>query len=160
MSEVYLLLGANLGDRLAQMSNAFQEIKAQVGEIVRYSALYQTEAWGREGGPPYLNQVLCVETQLLPFELLTVINEIENKLGRTRMAKWESRLIDIDILFYGEELINDINLVIPHPYIQKRKFTLVPLAEIAPLLVHPVLKKAIRELLIELDDPLEVQKIN
>jgi len=159
MSLVYLLLGANLGDRFAQMSKAFTEIEEQIAPITKYSSLYQTEAWGKEEEPPYLNQVVCLETNLTPNELLKEINKIEDKLGRTRKIKWESRLIDIDILFYDDAIIDEPDLSIPHPYLNQRKFTLVPLVEIAPELRHPVLKKSIQALLAELNDPLDVKRI-
>jgi len=159
MSLVYLLLGANLGDRFSQMSRAFNEIDSQIGSVIKCSALYQTEAWGKEEEPPYLNQVVCLETKLALHDLLRTINQIEDKLGRTRKLKWESRLIDIDILFYDDVIVNDPDLIVPHPYIHKRKFTLVPLCEIAADLVHPVLKKSMEELLTDLDDPLSVKRI-
>lgn len=159
MSLVYLLLGANLGDRFSQMSKAFTEIEEQIAPITKYSSLYQTEAWGKEEEPPYLNQVVCLETNLTPNELLKAINKIEDKLGRTRKIKWESRLIDIDILFYDDAIIDEPDLTIPHPYLNQRKFTLVPLAEIDPELMHPVLKKSVQALLVELNDPLDVKRI-
>jgi len=160
MSTIYLLLGANLGDRFSQLSNAFREIEERVGSGIKYSAIYETAAWGKEGDPSYLNQVICVNTNLAPHKLLKTIHEIESDLGRTRQLRWESRLIDIDILFYDEMVLNDPDLVIPHPYIQKRKFTLVPLAEIAPKYKHPVLLKTVEQLLAELNDPLEVIKLS
>lgn len=160
MSLVYLLLGANLGDRFLQMSKAFDEISLQVGAVTNRSSLYQTAAWGVEEEPPYLNQVVELQTTLSPQELLKTINGIEDKLGRTRKLKWESRVIDIDILFYDDEIINDPNLIVPHPYLHKRKFVLVPLAEITSGLVHPVLNKNVQQLLSELDDPLEVKKVD
>jgi len=159
MSLIYLLLGANLGDRFAQMSKAFTEIEMQIAPITKYSSLYQTDAWGKEKEPPYLNQVVCLETNLTPTELLKAINKIEDKLGRTRKIKWESRLIDIDILFYDNAIIDSPDLTIPHPYLDQRKFTLVPLAEIAAKLRHPVLRKSIQTLLAELNDPLDVKRI-
>lgn len=160
MSTIYLLLGANLGDRYSQLSNAFREIEERIGFIIKHSALYETAAWGREDEPSYLNQVICVNTNLAPHELLKTIHEIESDLGRTRQLRWESRLIDIDILFYDEMVLNDSDLVIPHPYIHKRKFTLVPLAEIASEFIHPVLLKTVEQLLAELNDPLEVIKLS
>jgi len=159
MSFSYLLLGANLGDRFSQLAKAVQEIERDIGSIFKSSSVFETAAWGREEEPAYLNQVVYVETNLAPFDLLKVINRIEEKLGRTRELKWESRLIDIDILFYNNAVINEPKLIIPHPYIHLRKFTLVPLAEIAPELMHPILQKSVQELLDELDDPLEVEKM-
>jgi len=159
MSVIYLLLGANLGDRFSQLSNAFKGIEERVGPIINFSAIYETAAWGREGDPSYLNQVLCITTNLAPHELLKTVNEIEMALGRTRQLQWESRLIDIDILFYDEMILNDPNLIIPHPYIHKRKFTLVPLAEIASEYIHPVLLKTVKQLLAGLSDPLDVVKL-
>jgi|SRR5690606_13473475 2-amino-4-hydroxy-6-hydroxymethyldihydropteridine diphosphokinase len=160
MSSIYLLLGANLEDRFHQLSNAFHKIEEKIGSVIKYSSIYETAAWGKEDEPSYLNQVLCVSTNLAPHELLKTIHEIENSLGRTRQLRWESRLIDIDILFYNELIINDLGLIIPHPYLHKRKFTLVPLAEIAPEYTHPVLLKSIQQLLVELADPLMVNKLS
>src|SRR5690554_3162575 len=102
MSLAYLLLGANLGDRFSQLSQAVQEVEKNIGTIVKRSSVFQTAAWGKEEEPAYLNQVLYVETHLSPQDLLRAINQIEEKLGRTRKLKWESRLIDIDILFYDK----------------------------------------------------------
>lgn len=159
MFHVYLLLGANLGRRFDQMQSAFQEVEEQIGRVIRYSSLYETAAWGVEDGPDYLNQVLLIETSLEPLEVLEKVNLIEERLGRTRKLKWESRLIDIDILFYEDFLIESKKLTVPHPYLHLRKFTLVPLAEIAPNFIHPLLKKSSRELLEELRDDLEVKKL-
>jgi len=159
MSTIYLLLGANLGDRFSQLFKAFKKIEEKIGSVIRHSAIYETAAWGREDEPSYLNQVLCVTTNLAPHELLKTIHEIESCLGRTRQLRWGARLIDIDILFYGEMILNDSDLVIPHPYIHKRKFTLVPLAEIAPKYRHPVLLKTVEQLLTDLHDPLKVIKL-
>lgn len=159
MFQVYLLLGANLGKRFDQMQSAFQEVETQIGRIIRYSSLYETVAWGGEDGPDYLNQVLLIETSLKPREVLEKINLIEEQLGRIRKLKWESRLIDIDILFYEDMIIDCPNLVIPHPYLHLRKFTLVPLVEIAANFIHPLLRKSVKELLDELRDELEVKKL-
>jgi|SRR5690606_33915581 len=159
MSITYILLGANLGDRIAQMSKALNELCLKAGTLIRCSSLYETQAWGKEDAPLYVNQVICMDTAFDPQSLLKLIHEIEGKLGRTREVKWGSRLIDIDILFYGDAVINDPNLIIPHPYLDQRKFTLVPLVEIAGDLIHPVLHKSMQELLDNLDDPLAVNKL-
>lgn len=159
MFQVYLLLGANLGDRFNQMQLAFQEVEVRIGQVIQHSSLYETAAWGIEDGPDYLNQVLRVETPLAPFEVLKQIAEIETHLGRTRKLKWESRVIDIDILYYEDVVLDTPELSIPHPYLHFRKFTLVPLAEIAPDFVHPVFKKNNEKLLEELNDALEVKKV-
>ena len=159
MTIAYLLLGANLGDRFAQVSIALQFIESDVGAVLRCSSLYETEAWGTTDQPMYLNQVVAVNTSLNARELLETVQRIENRLGRTRKEKWESRVIDIDILFYGEACIDEPDLVVPHPFLSERKFTLLPLEEIAADLLHPVLNKTVRELLRELNDPLTVLKL-
>lgn len=159
MYKVYLLLGANLGQPIKQLSAASEEVENQIGKIVDHSSLYETAAWGVEDGPNYLNQILLVETALEPFEILKIIAKIEEKLGRTRKLKWESRIIDIDILYYGDVVMDTEKLIIPHPYLHFRKFTLVPLVEIAPHLIHPIFNKTQEELLQELKDELEVRKI-
>lgn len=159
MFHVYLLLGANLGMPFDQIRSAFEEIEKQVGRVIQYSSLYETAAWGGEEGPDYLNQVVLIETALKPLEVLEKINLIEEQLGRIRKLKWESRVIDIDILFYGDMIINRPNLVVPHPYLHLRKFTMVPLVEIAPNFIHPLLRKSSKELLDVLKDDLEVKKL-
>src|SRR5690606_10666949 len=159
MTLAYLLVGGNLGDRFAQVSNALQNIERDVGTVISRSSLYETEAWGKEDVPAYLNQVVAVDTELTARELLETVQEIEKRMGRARMEKWGSRLIDIDILFYGEECIDEPDLIIPHPFLAQRKFTLIPLNEIAADLIHPVFHKTVRELLSELKDPLTVLKV-
>src|SRR5690606_4770572 len=160
MSQVYLLLGANLGNRFDQMRAAFQEIGEQIGAVVRCSSLYETAAWGMNDDPSYLNQVILVETALEPLAVLKRINKIEEKLGRIRNLKWEARLIDSDILFYDDRVISTPELSVPHPYLHLRRFTLIPLNEIAPDLLHPVLKKNTKDLLKELQDELDVRKLD
>lgn len=160
MNVVYLLLGANLGDRRRQLSHAIGEIKQHIGVVVKCSSVYETEAWGVDGQPSYFNQVLMVETALKPRELLASTQGIENRLGRTRTKKWESRVIDIDILFYNEQIIEEESLTIPHPLLHRRKFTLLPLTELTKELMHPVLRKTVGQLLLELEDPLEVKRLD
>lgn len=158
MINVYLLLGSNLGNRLLFLQQAKGLINEQAGSVVKESAVYETQSWGNTHVPDYLNQVLLVQTELLPQALLSKLLQIELLLGRERLEKWGSRTVDIDILFYGEEIINSAELIIPHPQLHHRRFTLVPLAEIAPDLVHPVLNKTVSSLKIELNDDLQVKK--
>lgn len=145
--EIYILLGTNLGDRQANLSTAKTQILQKIGPILTESKIYETAAWGLTDQPNFLNQVIEIETKLSPSVLLKTILAIEKKMGRIRTQKWGERLIDIDILYFGKEVINQENLKIPHPYLQERRFTLVPLVEVAPDFEHPVLLKSNNELL-------------
>ncbi|MHB1178888.1 MAG: 2-amino-4-hydroxy-6-hydroxymethyldihydropteridine diphosphokinase [Daejeonella sp.] len=155
----YLLLGSNLGDSRKYLHDASARIEKKVGIITLKSSLYQTASWGNQDQPDFINQVVRVETDLFPKELLRSILEIEVELGRERVSKWGSRTIDIDILFYDDQVLNEPDLTIPHPYLHERRFSLMPLHEIAPHLIHPTLNKSVRELLDELSDNLFVKKL-
>lgn len=154
---VYLLSGSNLGDRMANMLRALEHIEQEAGEIVAQSRLYETAAWGIESQAAFLNQVIEIRTALAPRQLLERLLEIEKKMGRERKQKWGERLIDLDILYYTDQVINEPGMQIPHPHLQERRFTLVPLCELVPLLSHPVLGKTQQQLLAECPDPLEVE---
>ena len=158
--DLYLLLGGNLGDRLSNLERAREFINEKIGEILKKSSIYQTSAWGNENQPDFLNQALLVRTELLPGEVLEEIHKIEKLLERKRFEKWGSRTIDIDILFFGNNVVNLENLVIPHPEIEKRNFTLVPLAEISPSFIHPVFRESVLDLLNKTPDKLKVKKIS
>jgi 2-amino-4-hydroxy-6-hydroxymethyldihydropteridine diphosphokinase len=135
---VYLSLGSNIGDREAFLAAACQKLSAQPGvKLICSSSLYETEPVGYRDQGWFLNQVVEVRTTLRPGQLLAVIHEIENKLGRKRLIRWGPRVIDLDILLYDSLSIETEDLVIPHPRIYERSFVLVPLQEIAPDLVHP-----------------------
>ena len=159
MNGIYIIIGGNLGDRLALIKDCKHKIEKEIGIISRCSSFYESESWGETGNPTYLNQVLYVESIFSAKEVLEKALEIEKKLGRTRDKKWESRLIDIDILFFNDEIIDEKDLKIPHPHLQNRKFVLAPLNEIASEFVHPILKKSMKELLVECKDNLKVTKI-
>lgn len=156
MTNGYLLLGTNMGDRVSLLLRALHEIAREIGRISHISAVYETAAWGNEQQPKFLNQVAIVATSLLPLDLLERINEIEKNLGRQRAAKWGPRPIDIDILCYGNQIIDEPTLQVPHPHLPDRRFALVPLQEVAPLFVHPQSGKSISELLNETTDHLPV----
>lgn len=158
-ARVYLLLGANLGNRQRAFTVARQNVIEQIGAITVQSSLYETAAWGITDQPAYLNQVLLVATYLKPDEVLTRTQAIEQQLGRIRAEKWGSRIIDIDLLFYEDLILNSPALTLPHPLLHARRFTLVPLAEIAPELVHPVLKQTVGTLLANCTDKGEVIKL-
>lgn len=158
-NNVYLLLGSNLGDRLDNLIQAAIQLGEKAGKVVKQSHIYETVAWGVGEQPSYLNQVLQMHTNLFPEGLLQVINQIEASMGRERRTKWESRIIDIDILYYNEIIWQTEQLTIPHPQIANRRFTLVPLAELAPNFVHPVLKITNQELLNSCPDTLTVAPI-
>jgi 2-amino-4-hydroxy-6-hydroxymethyldihydropteridine diphosphokinase len=158
MQEVLLLLGSNLGDRRSFMEQAVKQIETDIAPLQKASAMYETQSWGKTDAPDYLNRVILVRTDLPARQVLEKILGIERNLGRKREEKWGSRTIDIDILFYGGEIIDEAGLHIPHPELHKRRFTLEPLNEIAPDLVHPVLNKKISQLKNELSDDLIVKK--
>jgi 2-amino-4-hydroxy-6-hydroxymethyldihydropteridine diphosphokinase len=141
------------------LDKAGMAIQEEVGKLIKSSSRYQTAAWGKTDQPDFINQVLKLETSLRPLEVLKTILGIERKLGRERTEKWGSRTIDIDILFYDQEVVASSELTIPHPYLQQRAFTLIPLAELEPDFVHPVFKKTVSELLDELESQLEVKKL-
>jgi 2-amino-4-hydroxy-6-hydroxymethyldihydropteridine diphosphokinase len=157
MKGIFLLLGSNQGDSLRIFERAIYEISQQVGLITGASSVYKTKAWGIENQPDFLNQVLEIESDLYPLEILDCILGIEASLGRIRDIKWASRVIDIDILYYGTEIVTEPRLTIPHPQIQNRNFTMVPLCEIAPDFVHPILGKTQRGLLEHSIDTLDVK---
>ena len=152
-----LLLGTNLGDREKNLEDCRRRLEQRVGKIVRASSVYETAAWGKTDQPAFLNQVIIIETDLAPMDLLQAINAIEKDMGRVRMEKWGERLIDIDILYYDSLVLNEPELLIPHPEIANRRFTLVPLAEVMEDLVDPVLRRPIKELLKSCDDACQVQ---
>lgn len=160
MGSVFLSLGSNQGDRAAQLFEARQQISRQAGRIITVSGVYQTAAWGDETQPDYYNQVIEIEPVALPHETLRLLLGIEKKMGRVRVAKWGSRLMDIDILLWNEAHIQLPDLIVPHPHLQDRKFVLVPLAEVAPNAVHPVFKKNIRQLLVECTDTRNVSRVD
>jgi GTP cyclohydrolase-4 len=156
---VYLGLGANLGDRQGNLLRAV-ELLSQWGQIEELSSLYETEPVGYLEQPPFLNAACQLTTILTAEELLAVAKNIESALGRTPSFPNAPRPIDIDILFYGEQVMNSPRLVIPHPRLEERAFVLVPLAEIAPDLVHPVNGMTIRELVERLGSLKGVTKWN
>ena len=160
MNNAYLLTGGNIGDRAEHLSKAKHTISKRCGEVLQESSIYETAAWGMEDQEPFLNQVLTLQTVLKPEELLQSILQIEEELGRQRQLKYGPRIIDIDILFFNDEVVDQKGLKIPHPQIQNRRFVLVPLNEIAPDKIHPVLQKPVSQLLTECPDLLEVNKFN
>ena len=144
-----------MGEREKILNKALASINLQIGQIVDISACYETEPWGFSSPEYFLNQAVMVETALSPNQILNLIHLIETGNGREREKKsgYSSRTIDIDILFYDDEIINSESLSIPHPQLHNRKFVLAPLCEIAPSKIHPVLKKSIQNLLDECHDP-------
>lgn len=154
----YLLLGSNLGDRVARLAQARHDLAATAGRLVAASALYETAAWGLEDQPAFLNQVLALETELDAPALLAACLAAEQQQGRERLVRWAARTLDVDILFFGQEIMATPSLTVPHPALPGRRFALVPLAEVAPQLMHPQLHRTIGQLLTDCPDPLPVRK--
>jgi 2-amino-4-hydroxy-6-hydroxymethyldihydropteridine diphosphokinase len=160
MNEAFLALGGNLGDRTANLQLAIHELKSHSILIRQQSSIYETEPWGMNSTAHFLNQCISIKTTLNAQELLSVCLDTEKKMGRQRKSnQYESRIIDIDILLFNQEIINEKDFEIPHPRLHLRKFVLVPLAEIRPKFQHPVFKKSIQELLNECKDAGAVTKI-
>jgi 2-amino-4-hydroxy-6-hydroxymethyldihydropteridine diphosphokinase len=159
MINVFLLLGGNLGDRHLYLNKAIEHIETDIAPVLKKSSVYETQSWGKTDAPDYLNQVVLLQTDLPAKIILEKVLNIENVLGRQRKEKWGPRTIDIDILFYGQAIIDEPGLQIPHPELHKRRFTLKPLAEIAPDWIHPALKKSILQIKNDLKDSLVVKKL-
>jgi len=158
MNKAYLLLGSNMGNSHKQLAAAAKLIKKNIGKITRQSNLYVTAAWGNTKQPDFLNQVIVVETTCTAEETIKTILQVEKQMGRVRTIRNAPRIIDIDILFFNKEVIQEKDLVVPHPEIQNRRFALVPLNELSPGLMHPVLNKTIHQLLEYCPDILDVKK--
>ena len=150
MSEVtaYLGLGSNLGDREENLRRALA-LFGEMGEVTALSSVYETEPWGYAEQPSFLNMACGLRVALTPPELLAHAQDVERRLGRVRSIRYGPRTIDVDILLYGDLIIDTPDLCIPHPGIPERAFVLAPLAEIAPALEHPVLKRPIGALLMD-----------
>ncbi|KYP13443.1 2-amino-4-hydroxy-6-hydroxymethyldihydropteridine diphosphokinase [Flavihumibacter sp. CACIAM 22H1] len=159
MHTAYLLMGGNIGNREEYLKQAVELLRRQAGNPVRLSALYETAAWGNKNQEPFLNQAVQLETQLKAAELMTTILGIEEEIGRKRLYKYSPRVIDIDILLYDQEIHTSGHITLPHPELPNRRFALEPLNELAPDLLHPVLKKSIEDLLLVCQDPLPVKKL-
>lgn len=156
---VFILLGSNLGNRKANLEKAALGIEKSVGMIKKRSSLYETKPWGKSDQPDFINQVLLVESNLPIESVLDGVLALEQDLGRKRGEKWGARVIDIDLLYANDRIIDSDKLTLPHPGIADRRFVLQPLVEIAPDFVHPILKKTNLQLLDQCFDPLLVKKI-
>jgi 2-amino-4-hydroxy-6-hydroxymethyldihydropteridine diphosphokinase len=156
MNKTFLITGGNIGNRRKNLETAAALIEKEIGNIIKSSKIYETDAWGITNQPAFYNQIHLVESKFSAKEILDKILNIEAKMGRVRTIKNAARIIDIDILFFNDELINEPNLIIPHTQIINRRFVLMPLNELVPEMIHPVLKKSIHDLLSNCKDELSV----
>ena len=150
MHNVFIAIGTNLGDKEENIRQSIKKMEQNNIHIIKKSNVYKTMPYGYKNQPVFLNCVVQAETMLSPEELLYVLLSIEKQMGRKRKIHWGPRIIDLDIIFYDNLIINSSNLKIPHPDMQNREFVLKPLCDIAPNFVHPVLHKTVKELLKEL----------
>lgn len=147
MSIVYIGIGSNLGDRERNCARAIELLSGKGVTVKKRSSLYKTEPWGIKGQPEFMNMAIEIETDLNPHELLALVKEVEVQIGRKKSYQWGPRLIDLDILLYDHIVLDERSLRIPHPLMHEREFVLGPLCEIAPGMIHPVLKMNMGELL-------------
>ena len=159
--KIYLSLGSNLGNRIKYINNAIKELQDKVGKLIQVSKFYETEPWGFKNSNDFLNIIAVFDTHLSPLELLSEIKDIEISLDRRKKNNtgYESRTIDIDIIFYGKQFFYMENLQIPHVHAHKRKFVLMPLMDIAPDYVHPLLKISVNELLKRCEDKSKINEL-
>ena len=153
---VYLGLGTNLGDKEQNLRMSIKKIEERIGNVVSLSAFYATDPWGFSSENSFLNAAVCVETTLLPLQVLEETQRIERELGRTEKSVnglYADRLIDIDLLLYDDRVMDAEGLILPHPLMTERRFVMEPLSEIAPDVVHPVLHKTMKELFISSFSP-------
>ncbi len=158
MNKAYLLIGGNMGDRLANLQHATACIEQSCGNVLQTSAIYETEAWGFKDQPSFYNQALIIASHLSASALMTELLTIELQLGRIRSTPLGPRTIDLDIIYFNDEIIQTDSLLIPHPRLSERNFVLMPLVEIAPNYMHPVLHKSNTLLLKECGDISAVYK--
>jgi 2-amino-4-hydroxy-6-hydroxymethyldihydropteridine diphosphokinase len=156
-TRVFIALGTNIGDRLANLQRAKDSLQPSI-KILRESSIYETEPWGYADQPDFYNQVIEVRTRLKPMTLLVRLKDIEKDMGREISFRNGPRVIDLDILFYGKHILDEDRLHIPHPELHKRAFVLIPLAEIAPNFIHPLLRKPVKSFLSDVD-PESVRKL-
>lgn len=156
---IFLLLGTNEGDPLQNLACATENIAQLAGPVLAKSAVYRTAPWGKQDQADFHNQAIEITSSETPERILEIILKIEMDMGRVRQEKWGPRIIDIDLLFFGDCVINERHLTVPHPGIPVRRFVLAPLADIAPDFVHPVLKKSVRQLLEESPDTLAATRL-
>lgn len=161
MNKAYLLIGGNMGDRLANIHSAHAQIEANAGNIIRHSPIYETAAWGLKEQANFYNQALLIETTYSPVQLLEILHAIEQSLGREKIVPLGPRTMDIDILYFNDLIIQEPGLLIPHPYLQDRNFVLVPLITIAADYIHPQLLVSNKTLLDQCkDDSIVYKKID
>jgi len=156
-NENFISLGSNLGDRAENLKKALHAIELHVGTIIKRSSVYETKPWGKSNQPDFFNQVILVHSDMSPKNCLLSLSAIEEQMGRKREEQWGARIIDLDLLYADDIIVQTEKLTLPHPGLAQRRFVLVPLVEIAPDFIHPLLKKNQQQLLNECPDLLEVK---